>query len=137
MANRKRKPGGNPARPAASTRLPPRAQPRKAGGQRQPPVATEESALRVWVANHSKRGVIILSAQPKLLLPGVMVVLVLAGLAAPVPIAVVALALVAAFISWLAFLSWPVLEPRLRVMRVAVIVVIIGVAVARITGLLA
>jgi hypothetical protein len=65
-----------------------------------------------------------------------MVALVLTGLAAPVPLAVVALIILAIFIGWLAFLSWPVLDTRGRTMRLLVAVVLVGVAVARISGLL-
>jgi chromate transport protein ChrA len=79
---------------------------------------------------------VILSRQPKLLMPAIMVIFVLAGLAAPVPVAVVCLVLLAIFVGWLGFLSWPVLDSRGRTMRALVLIVIVGVAVARITGLL-
>jgi hypothetical protein len=144
MANRKRRPGGNPARIAASTRRPaagpagarrtPRPQSWRA---RTPAGAGSEPALRAWVIARSRGPLLVLSRQPKWLVPAIMVILVLVGLAAPVPYAVVALALLVAFVGWLAFLSWPVLATAHRALRLFVLAVMVAVAVARATGALA
>jgi hypothetical protein len=77
-----------------------------------------------------------MSRLPLWVIPFVMMVLMLGGLSAPVPFAVPSLVVVAAFIGWLAYLSWPVLSPKGRVLRVAMIVIVAGSVTARLTGLL-
>lgn len=97
------------------------------------PVASE-SPLRTAVAERSRGLVVWLSRQPQFLIPAVMLGLVVVGLAAPVVMAVVALVLVLAFIGWLAFLSWPVLGPGARGIRVAMVAVLVLAMVGRVAG---
>lgn len=77
-----------------------------------------------------------LSRLPKLLVPAVVLALTLTGLAGPPWLAVPCLLLVAAFLAWLGAMSWPVLEPFGRMMRVLTVTLLVGAAVARSTGAL-
>lgn len=54
--------------------------------------------------------------------------LVAVGMLAPVPIALIALALVFAFIAWIAYLSWPAVSGGGRMTRMAMLTLIIGMA---------
>ncbi len=132
MASRNRpKPASRrPNHPRKAAQSPRRSVPGK------PPAGSvaSESPLRTAVAERSRGLVVWLSRQPQFLIPIVMLVLVVAGLAAPVVVAVVALVAVLLFIGWLAFLSWPVLGLGHRAIRLAMIVVIVGTLVGRIAG---
>jgi hypothetical protein len=73
---------------------------------------------------------------PMWAMPVVILLLMVVGLSAPLGYAVPALVLVAAFIGWLAYLSWPVLTPRGRLLRAVMIALVAGSATARSTGLM-
>jgi len=75
-----------------------------------------------------------LSERPQFLIPAVMVALMVTGLLAPLLVALPAFALVAVFMSWLAFLSWPVIERGQRAARAAMIAVVLFAAVGRVAG---
>jgi hypothetical protein len=77
-----------------------------------------------------------LSRLPKLLVPALVLGLTLAGLAAPPLVAVPCLLLVAAFLAWLGAMSWPVLDPFGRLMRVLTVTLLVGAAAARSAGAL-
>jgi hypothetical protein len=77
-----------------------------------------------------------MSRLPRLLVPGVVLLLTVAGLAAPAWVGAVCLVLVAAFLGWLAALSWPVLDPRGRTLRVLTIGLLVAAAVGRLYGVL-
>jgi len=66
---------------------------------------------------------------PSWLLPLVLVVLLIAGLALRGPVAVIALVGVALVLGWLALLSWPRLALRGRLGRGVVITIVLAVAV--------
>ena len=70
-----------------------------------------------------------LSVLPRWLLPVVTFGLALVGLVAGGLIGFSALALIAVFLGWLALLSWPVLTPGHRGVRVLVVAVVAGAAV--------
>lgn len=106
---------GNPARRAA------------AGAGRSGPTTPGrtqfEQASRPWLAR--------LGAVPRwLLLVGVLALL-LAGLLLTGVAAAVCLLLLAAFMSWLAALSWPALNTGARLMRVAVVALVLASAVIK------
>lgn len=82
----------------------------------------------------SRRVLVRLSALPSFVIPGTMAVLLLVGLLAPLPVAIVGFVIVLAFIGWLAVLSWPVLDNRGRLMRGIVFGLVFGAFVARLTG---
>jgi hypothetical protein len=63
-----------------------------------------------------------------------MLLLMLVGLSTPLPFALPALAIAAAFVTWLAFLSWPVLTSGARLLRVVMVGVVVGAAVGRAAG---
>ena len=63
-----------------------------------------------------------------------MLVLMLVGLSAPLPFALPALAIAAAFVAWLAVLSWPVLSFGGRLLRIVMIGLVVGAAVGRVAG---
>jgi hypothetical protein len=86
------------------------------------------------VANRSRGIVVGLSRQSPFLIPGVMLALMLVGLIAPLVFALPALALVVVFVGWLAFLSWPVLAPGQRAIRVVMIAVVGFAGVGRVAG---
>ncbi|MGH3500176.1 MAG: DUF6703 family protein [Nocardioidaceae bacterium] len=106
---------GNPARRAAAT-------------------APPESTARTVINNRSKSLLVRLSRLPRWLVPGVMLGLMLVGLAAPVPYAVPALVIIAAFVLWLAVVSWPVLTGRGKSVRALMVGVLLACAAARVYG---
>jgi hypothetical protein len=63
-----------------------------------------------------------------------MLVLMLVGLSAPLPVALPALVIAAAFVGWLAFLSWPLLTPGGRLLRGVMLGLVVGAAVGRCVG---
>jgi hypothetical protein len=63
-----------------------------------------------------------------------MLVLMLVGLSTPLPVALPALAIAAAFVAWLAYLSWPVLSSGGRALRIVMIGLVVGAAVGRVAG---
>jgi Family of unknown function (DUF6703) len=93
-----------------------------------------DTALRKTVAARSRGTVVWLSMQPPLLIPAGMLVLMLVGLLAPVALGVPALVVVALFVGWLGFLSWPVLALGQRAIRVVMVAVVVFAAVGRLAG---
>ena len=75
-----------------------------------------------------------LSRQPRLLVPGAMLLLVIAWLAAPRAVAVPALVILWLFLLWQTYLSWPVVDSRGRTLRVVGNLVILFAIVGRIVG---
>jgi hypothetical protein len=75
-----------------------------------------------------------MSRLPRLLVPGIVLLLTFTGLAAPAWLGAPCLVLVAAFLGWLAALSWPVLDSRGRTLRVLTIGLLVAAAVARSYG---
>lgn len=70
-----------------------------------------------------------LSRVPRLLLIVIFGVLILVGLAAPGLIGAIPLLLIAAFVGWLLLLGWDQRAPVERVIRIAVLLVIVAYAV--------
>ncbi|GAA4582283.1 hypothetical protein GCM10023194_16530 [Planotetraspora phitsanulokensis] len=111
---RKPAPGAGPARPVR--------RPLPAGEQFFTPGAT---GLRRTVERASATPLVFLFQLPRWLMPVVLVVLLLVGLAVPDWRGGVALLPVMAFVAWLAYMSWPSLELRGRLLRVAVLVFLV------------
>jgi len=86
------------------------------------------------IAQRSRGLLVRLSQLPPLVVPGLMLVLMLLGLAAPLYVALPALGVVALFVGWLAFLSWPVLDLKGRFTRGLMLGLVLGAGVARATG---
>ena len=72
-----------------------------------------------------------LATRPRWVLPVVAAVLLVGGLAGSGPFAVTALVAVAALLGLLARHSWPLIDPQGRLLRVAAIVVLLLVALAK------
>lgn len=75
-----------------------------------------------------------LAALPPLVIPGLILVLMVVGLAAPLPVALVALGIIALFVGWLAYISWPALDSRAKLMRGIMLGLVIGSGIARARG---
>ena len=86
------------------------------------------SAARQAVERSSARPVMFLRQLPRWA-PGLAVLLLIPGFAVPGWIGGATLALVAIFLTWLAYLSWPSINTSGRVMRAAAIVCIALLAV--------
>jgi hypothetical protein len=76
-----------------------------------------------------------LHAMPRWTIPLATVVLVFVGLAAGPVIGGLCLLAIAAFLGWLAFLAWPQLGRGARLLRLLVLGMLTGVALARLFGL--
>jgi hypothetical protein len=98
------------------------------------PSSQPVSPLRQRITKISYPYVAKLHGMPKLTLPGITLVLALVGVFAPVSVAVPALLLLALLLSWLGFLSWPVVGSGQRFFRIFSILVILLFAVSRIAG---
>lgn len=75
-----------------------------------------------------------LSARPKLLLPVTTLVLLIAGLAAPTAVGVPVLLLLTGLIGWLSYLSWPAVDTAPRVLRLAVVGLLLAAVVGRLSA---
>ncbi len=75
-----------------------------------------------------------LSVLPPLVVSLVMLGLMLVGMLAPLWLALSAFAVVAVFVSWLAVLSWPVLDTRGKLLRCLLLGLVIGAATGRLRG---
>ena len=129
MAKKKRRSGrsGNPAKAAAPARpLGPRP-------QRLPttPASDTRRALERW----SAPVILTLNRLPRLLVPILLAVVLVAGLLVPNGIVGgLLLLVVGAFLAWLVALSWPVIAGAARLIRVVTVVAVVGIAVLRLTG---
>jgi hypothetical protein len=68
---------------------------------------------------------------PRFAPAGGIVALAAAGVLLPAPFGALALLIVAAFLAWLVYLSWPAIESTARTLRTVVIAVLVLAAVAR------
>jgi hypothetical protein len=113
-----------------SRRKPSSGQRRVPKSPKQPLVAQPAPGLRGEVERRSAPLLLWLSARPKFLVPGIMALLLIGGLAAPPGLGTPLLLVLLAFVGWLTYLSWPVIESRGRLIRVA----LMGLIVAAIVG---
>ncbi|GAA1119505.1 hypothetical protein GCM10009630_16660 [Kribbella jejuensis] len=97
-------------------------------------MSTPSSPMRQRITKVSYPYVAKLHAAPKLTLPGITLVLALAGVFAPLPVGVPALVLLALLLGWLAFLSWPAVTGGPKFLRIFSIVLILLFAVSRIAN---
>jgi hypothetical protein len=87
--------------------------------------------LRATVEKRSGPILVLLSGQHRAIVPLTSVLLLIGGLALPVMPGVVCLALLAAFVGWLTYLSWPAVVAQGRLVRVATLVLIVIALVTR------
>jgi hypothetical protein len=71
---------------------------------------------------------VVLSRQPRWLVPGLLIALMLVGLFLSGPGAAIPLLVVAVFLTWLLLLSWPAIRSGGRVARIASVLVIVAAA---------
>jgi hypothetical protein len=91
------------------------------------PVVTH-SALRKRLTDLSAPALLRIHILPKFLVPGLIAVLMLLGLFLHPPYSGAALTVVAVFIGWLMYLSWPLLDSKSRLIRALVIFILIAAA---------
>jgi len=87
--------------------------------------------LRGRVERSSRPLLLRLNRLPRPLVPVATLVLVLVGVLAPPAVGLVALAVVAAFVTWIAYLSWPVVPASGRLVRVAMVGLVVVVGLTR------
>lgn len=75
-----------------------------------------------------------LHTMPRFLVPLLLLSSLLLGFMTTGIVSYVALLFVALFVSWLLLLSWPLLEPGARLLRSAVVVMLLGVILSRVIG---
>ena len=119
---RGKKPGGAPR---AS-----RARPLPRGDSFYTPGASDS---RRRIERSSARALVLLHQQPVWLPPVVVALLLVVGLAVPGWLGAIALILVAAFLGWLAALSWPQTSTGGRLLRVAAVAGVLVVAIIQAT----
>ena len=83
------------------------------------------AGLRHAVERRSAPVLLWLSARPKLLLPGAVLALLIGGLAAPAPVGPALLLVLAGVLLWLSYLSWPVLDASARLLRCAMLALVV------------
>jgi hypothetical protein len=94
------------------------------------PASPWRRALERW----SAVPLLVLHKMPTWLVPVLLAVLLLAGLAAPWAWAGVFLVVVGVFLGWLLLLSWPITSGSGRLLRLVAVVAVFGAAFARLTG---
>jgi hypothetical protein len=87
--------------------------------------------LRHQVERASRPLLLRLHGWPRPVLPVITVVLVLVGVLAPPILGVVALAVVALFVAWIGYLSWPAVSASGRVLRVVMVGLVVVLALSR------
>ena len=87
--------------------------------------------LRRSVERRSAPVLLWLSSRPKVLLPALVVVLLVGGLAAPPAYGVPMLLGLGLLLLWLSYLSWPALEGQARMLRAAMLALIAVALVQR------
>jgi len=121
------RPGGQRPREAPSDRSPsPGGQPLPAG---QGPYTPGASGSRLAVERSSARPLLFLRQLPWWLPLIVVLALMITGFVVPGWIGAVALVLVAGFLAWLAFISWPRVNIPGRVLRITAVACMLGAAV--------
>lgn len=70
---------------------------------------------------------------PRWLLPVLLAILLVTGLAISGLLGAVLLLVLVLFLAWLVFLSWPVLPATTRIIRLVIVVAILGAAVLQAT----
>jgi hypothetical protein len=89
-------------------------------------------AVRSAVEKRSAPVLVLLTQQHKAVIPLLSVLLLIGGLALPVILGLVCLLLLAGFVGWLTFLSWPAIVGQARAVRVATLVLLLVAAASRV-----
>ncbi len=132
MPQSKRHPARRPEkRPAKSSHSP-----RTQTPSRRPAPASDSSPARRRLEIASAGPLMLLSRMPKWIVPAVLALLLVAGLAIRSPWSALFLVPVALFLAWLLALAWPVLTTRGRLMRLVVVLLVVAAAIARFVSLI-
>lgn len=108
----------------------PRRRPLPAGETLFTPGASE---LRQAVERRAATPLLYLYQLPRWVVPGALLVVLVTGFAVPGPGGAAALLLLAAVLGSFAYLSWPNLAPRGRLLRIAAVAVLILLAITQAT----
>ncbi len=92
------------------------------------------SRTRAAVERRSSTLLVLLSTQPRWLLPVVSALVLAGALFLPAAPALVCLVLLLALVGWLSYLSWPAVDARGRVLRVATLLLLVVLGVQSLTG---
>jgi len=95
------------------------------------PARPPEPSVRASVERSTRPLLVRLHALPRPLVPLVTVLLVAVGVLAPPAVGVAALGVVALFVAWIAYLSWPVVTTGGRVLRLAMVALVVLLALSR------
>lgn len=93
--------------------------------------ATAPSPLRARVEVASRPVLVRLTRLPRPAIPLATVALFAVVVLAPVPVALVALVVIGLFLLWLTFLAWPAITTGGKLMRVAMIALVVVLGVTR------
>ena len=105
------------------------------GGPSSEPNSSTKASRRSELERRSFPLLSFFTRVPKWLLIVGMAAFLLAGFVIPIPwLGALLLLVVVAFLTWLVVLSWPVLNPASKLLRVIVIVALLGIVVFRFTG---
>ena len=121
-------------RPQPRTPKPGHRNPAGAGGSRAAAPVPPASPARRWLVRHSAGPLVILHRLPTVLVPILMGVLLVAGLALPWGVAGLLLLVVGVFLGWLLALSWPVISWPGRIIRGLAVLALLVMTVLRLTG---
>ena len=92
------------------------------------------SPARRWLVRHSAGPLVILHRLPTVLVPILLAVLLVAGLALPWGAAGLLLLIVAVFLGWLLALSWPIISWPGRIIRGLAVLALLAMTVLRLLG---
>ncbi|MFN8158450.1 MAG: DUF6703 family protein [Candidatus Nanopelagicales bacterium] len=98
------------------------------------PPPPQASGFRRWLESWSGIPLVILSRQPSWLVPVILAVMLVAGLAVPSRWAGLLLVVVGLFLAWLTALSWPAAGTAGRIGRLVVVLALFAAAGARLLG---
>lgn len=90
--------------------------------------------LRGKVERRSAPVLLWLTARPKFVLPLVVAVLLITGLAAPPAVGAPLLVLLALLIGWLSYLAWPTIQTAPRLLRVATVGLLVAAIAGKVSG---
>jgi len=88
-------------------------------------------SVRLAIEKRSAPVLVLLSQQHKAVIPLMSVLLLIGGLALPVPFGIACLLALAAFVAWLTYLSWPVIVGPARAVRIATVTLIVVAGASR------
>jgi len=91
-------------------------------------------SIRKRIENASAPLLLRLHAMPRFVVPVMLVAALLVGFITTGVISVVAILFVALFVTWLLYLSWPLLDSGPRVLRAAVVALLLAVLLGRMSG---